>query len=86
MDDADKRRDAVIRRLEAKRGFNVHAALYVIVNLLLMFIWGFSGAGYFWPVWPIVGWGVGLAFHGWTTYFEKPITEEDIRREMEKRR
>ena len=86
MDDADKRRDAAIMRIEAKRGFNVHAALYLIVNLLLVFIWGFSDVGYFWPVWPIVGWGVGLAFHGWSTFFEKPITEQDIRREIERSR
>jgi hypothetical protein len=47
MDDADKRRDAAIKRLEAKRGVNVHAALHLIVNLLLVYIWGFSGGGAF---------------------------------------
>jgi hypothetical protein len=24
---------------------------------LLIAIWALSGAGYFWPVWPLVGWG-----------------------------
>ena len=84
MADADMRREAAIKRLEAKRGFNVHAAIYVIVNLLLVVIWAFSGHDYFWPIWPIIGWGVGLAIHGWMTYFQKPISEDDIRREMEK--
>jgi len=55
MDDAEKRREAAIKRLEAKRGFNVHVAVYVIVNALLIVIWAFSGQGYFWPIWPIVG-------------------------------
>jgi len=36
MADADMRREAAIKRLEAKRGFAVHAAIYVIVNLLLV--------------------------------------------------
>ncbi len=84
MADADMRREAAIKRLEAKRGFAVHAAIYVIVNLLLVVIWAFSGHDYFWPIWPIVGWGVGLAIHGWMTDFQKPISEDDIRREMEK--
>ncbi len=84
MTDADTRREAAIKRLEAKRGFKVHAAIYVIVNLLLVAVWAFSGHDYFWPIWPILGWGVGLAIHGWMTYFQKPIGEDDIRREMEK--
>jgi len=54
------------------------------VNTLLVVIWAMSGSGYFWPIWPIAGWGVGLAFNAWSAYFEKPISEEDIRREMEK--
>ena len=84
MADADMRREAAIKRLEAKRGFAVHAAIYVIVNLLLIVVWAVSERGYFWPIWPILGWGVGLAIHGWMTYFQKPIGEDDIRREMEK--
>ena len=31
---------------------------YVSVSLLLVAIWALTGMGYFWPVWPIVGWGL----------------------------
>ena len=27
---------------------------------MLIVIWATTGAGYFWPIWPILGWGVGL--------------------------
>jgi hypothetical protein len=84
MVDADTRREAAIKRLEAKRGFSVHAAIYVIVNILLVVVWAFTARGYFWPIWPILGWGVAVAIHGWMTYFQKPISEDEIRREMEK--
>ena len=75
-------REAAIERLKAKRDFQSHVAAYVIVNVGLVVIWALSGAGYFWPIWPILGWGVGLAFNAWAVYVRKPITEDDIRAEM----
>ena len=77
-------RDLAVQRLKVKRGFSAHATVYVLVNLLLILIWAVSGGGSFWPIWPIAGWGIGLAMHAWVAFFSKPITEEDIRREMER--
>jgi Domain of unknown function (DUF1707) len=31
---------------------------FVSTSILLVAIWALTGAGYFWPVWPILGWGV----------------------------
>lgn len=33
-------------------------ATYLAVSALLVAIWALTGAGYFWPVWPILGWGL----------------------------
>lgn len=33
---------------------------YLAVNAMLVVIWAATGAGYFWPIWPILGWGIGL--------------------------
>src|SRR5215207_10923476 len=35
-------------------------AAFVAVNLMLIVIWAATGAGYFWPIWPLLGWGLGL--------------------------
>ena len=35
-------------------------AAYLAVMALLVAIWALTGAGYFWPVWPALGWGIGL--------------------------
>jgi hypothetical protein len=35
-----------------------HVRSYVAVMLLLVAIWALTGAGYFWPIWPILGWGI----------------------------
>lgn len=84
MESEADRKQAAIKRLEAKRGFTIHLAVYVIVNALLVVIWAVTGMGYFWPIWPLAGWGIAVAIHGWVTYFQKPISEEEIRREMER--
>jgi 2TM domain len=83
MDDRDEQRETVLKRVMAKRDFRNHVAAYLIVNTMFVFIWALSGAGYFWPIWIIASWGVGLAFNAWAVYFENPITEDEIRREME---
>jgi uncharacterized ion transporter superfamily protein YfcC len=83
MDDSE-RREAALERVKAKRDFRKHLATYVIVNTMLVVIWALTSQGYFWPVWPMLGWGVGLAIHGWTVYLEKPISEDEIRQEMER--
>jgi hypothetical protein len=31
---------------------------WIGTSVLLLAIWALTGAGYFWPVWPILGWGV----------------------------
>ena len=37
-----------------------HERTYVAVMLLLVAIWALTGAGYFWPIWPMLGWGIGV--------------------------
>jgi hypothetical protein len=31
---------------------------FLFTSVLLVAIWALTGMGYFWPVWPILGWGV----------------------------
>ena len=82
--DEQERRDAAVKRLKAKREFWQHVVIYVLVNSLLVVIWAVTNEGtYFWPMWPLLGWGIGLAMHAWDT-FQKPISDEAVRKEMEK--
>jgi hypothetical protein len=82
--DDQVRRDEAIKRLKAKREFWSHLVAYLVVNAMLVGIWAVTGLGYFWPVWPLLGWGVGLILHAWETFFRRPISEEEIRREMDR--
>jgi len=52
---------------EAKRGFKIHAAIYVLVVTGLIVLNGlliaFTDANFPWVVFPLLGWGIGLTFH-----------------------
>ncbi len=84
MEPADEQRQKAIERLKNKRAFTEHVVSYIVVNGFLVIVWAMTGAGYFWPAWVMVGWGVGLVFHAWTVFGQKPITESDIQQEMRK--
>ncbi len=86
MTEQNDSREAAIRRVKAKRGFWAHLAIYLVVNALIVVVWAYSGPAYFWPIWVMLGWGVGLAFHGWAVYLRRPISEDEIRREMDRGR
>ena len=52
------------KRAGAKMGWYFHAAVYVLVNLFLLAksTYGFGDRA--WSVYPLLGWGLGLALHG----------------------
>jgi hypothetical protein len=79
-------RALALKRIKAKRDLGAHAVTYVVVNLFLVGVWFWTGAGYFWPAWVIGGWGIGLALNAWDVLMRRPITEDDIEREMRRGR
>jgi ABC-type uncharacterized transport system fused permease/ATPase subunit len=77
----------VKKRVEAKIGFYTHAAIYVVVNFLLIIINLTTSSQYLWFKWPLIGWGIGLGFHALGTYVffgGSSIKERMIQRELEK--
>lgn len=57
---------------EARRGFGAHLRWYLVVMAGLIAVWAtvglFAGAWYPWPVWPALGWGLGVFSHGRAAY------------------
>ena len=47
----------------SRQGLQGQWAHYASVSLLLVGIWALSGRGYFWPAWPMLGWGFALVSH-----------------------
>ena len=52
------------KRVEEKMGFYSHLAVYLIVNAILLFINLTQSPRGYWFFWPLLGWGIGVFFHG----------------------
>ena len=81
---SDEFREAAVKQLRKKHDLQAHVLAYVMVNLLLNGIWLLTTpGGFYWPVFPLLGWGIGLAFNVWDVYAPTP-TEDDIQREIQR--
>ena len=76
-------RDRAIARLKKRRDFRGHLIVYVLVNAFLVAIWAItSDHGFFWPMFFIGAWGIGLVMNAWHVYWRRDITEADIQQAM----
>ncbi len=83
-------RDPHLWQLAKKRAsFKRHLATYIIVNLFFWLLWYFTNSKYDhsshflpWPVWCMLGWGVGLLFHFIGAYIS--TGHNSVEREYEK--
>lgn len=82
------------KRAGAKLGWYTHAAAFTVVNLVLfgMSRYGFGDRP--WSVYPLLGWGLGLALHGISVFVlgtgsglrERMVQQERERLQREQKR
>ena len=80
--DEETLRDRAITRLKKQGDFKIHLFMYLMVNAFLVVIWAMTGAAFFWPVFPIIGWGIGVVANAWDAYGTDVPSESQIRDEM----
>lgn len=58
------------KEAKARADFKIHFTIYLIINGGLWLLWLFTGGvdSYPWPVWPSIGWGIGLIANYFTVY------------------
>jgi hypothetical protein len=79
----DPVRQRAIKHLRKRRDFFAHLLIYLMVNGFLVAIWATtSSGGFFWPMFPIVLWGIGLVMNAWDAFRDDQFGEDAIRREM----
>ena len=60
-----------------RREFNSHLTTYCIINGFLFMVNMITGPRALWVIWPIMGWGLGLAFHYVNAFF---MADEKVER------
>lgn len=76
-------REQAYQRVKKRRDFWPHLLVYLMVNAFVVVIWAMTDqGGFFWPVFLMVAWGIGVAMHAWDAFLGTRITEEDVDREV----
>jgi hypothetical protein len=60
---AQSRREPSSHARAKALGVRIHVGAYLWTSLAMIAIWAATGTGYFWPLWPILGWGIGVVSH-----------------------
>jgi hypothetical protein len=85
IDSGDQARALAIQRLKMKQDFKGLAGGGALAVVVAVVIWALAEGGYFWPMWVMLGVAIALVAQGWKAYGPgNRISEDDIRREMEK--
>lgn len=77
------------RRAGAKLGWYIHATAFVVINLALFAISHHGFGSRHWTVFPLLGWGLGLALHGIAVFMCGPasgLRERMVQKERERLR
>lgn len=70
MNTEEKKDEQLWQTAKARVGFRWSFLSYICINAFMVVIWYFSSGprSYFWPIWSIMGWGIGIAFQYFRAY------------------
>ncbi|MET6998659.1 2TM domain-containing protein [Chitinophaga defluvii] len=93
METIQQRDERLWRIAKARAGFKSHLIIYLVINAGFWAIWFFTdnhNSGTPWPVWPGLGWGIGLAFQYFNAFHRDPFGDtlkeyEKLQAEQERR-
>ena len=80
-------RAQALENIKRKRRFQQAVLGWVVLNALMVVIWFFSGRGYFWPIWTMLGMGFAVAaawLSAYTSAGKKGISEGDVDAEVKR--
>ncbi len=86
---ADDFERAAFREREAKqilrrRVFWLHAVIWAVTNVFLIVVWWITGHTYPWFLFPLFGWGIGLAAHGAVAFLLASPQDVVLKREQKR--
>jgi len=90
--DEDRAYERAKERVEEKVGFLSHLAVYIVINAFLLFLDYRDNKSIDWAYWPLIGWGIGLVFHGLNVFafgegsaWKERMIKKEMQREISKK-
>jgi hypothetical protein len=85
--ETEQDKDPALWELAKRRAsFQRHLATYLVMSVFFWIVWFMSGnynsGGLPWPVWPMLGWGIGITFHYVAAYVS--TGNDSVEREYQK--
>tara|TARA_R110000868_G_scaffold51116_12_gene162431 strand:+ start:2637 stop:2960 length:324 start_codon:yes stop_codon:yes gene_type:complete len=65
------------KEVDKIKGFYGNLVSYIIVNIGLLILNLVTSPDYLWFFWPLLGWGVGVFFHGMKVFNYMPFLGKD---------
>ncbi len=83
--------DKARKRVKAKKDFYQHLTSYTVLSIFFFLLNAVTSFGIWWFYWPMMGWGIGLLFHYFSTFgfpgtnledpeWEERAVEQELRR------
>jgi 2TM domain len=69
-------------QIQRWRDFGSQIFAYVIGNLVFIVIWAAQGRSFFWPIYPLLVWGLGLSVQHFNMVIRGQITDEEVQRKL----
>ena len=69
-------------QIQRWRDFGSQVFAFAIGNIAFMVIWAAQGKGFFWPMYPLLVWGLGLSAQHFNVVIHGQITDEEVRRKL----
>lgn len=64
----NQKEEMLWKTAKKRAGFKWSLVSYLLVNTFLVCIWALGEQGEFWPLWCMLGWGLGLAVQYFKAY------------------
>jgi uncharacterized membrane protein len=68
MNNTTTDRERVFERAQARRDALMLTLTGPLVTAVLLVVWAVAGAGYFWPIWPMLGMSIALVVALWRAF------------------
>lgn len=65
-------REPALDRAQARRDALSLTLTGPLVTAILLAVWAATGAGYFWPIWPMLGMSIALVITLWRAFGPSP--------------